>query len=135
MNWHVSPRPTRWAVTLATAIALAAFAATCLAPRLAARADEAAERKIIEALDESTTLEFIETPLVDVLSYLEDVHEIEIQIDRHSPIGKAVSRFLLPVIIFSSHAAIPLHSSPQSGDEAFGEGPGRVVSRVVAARR
>lgn len=40
-----------------------------------------AERKILEQLDAPTTLEFIETPLQDVIEYLKDLHDIEIQID------------------------------------------------------
>ena len=41
-----------------------------------------AEKKINEALKSPTQLEFIETPLTDVIDYLKDYHEIEIQIDK-----------------------------------------------------
>jgi len=43
-----------------------------------------AEKKIEEALKSPTQLEFIETPLQDVLDYLKDYHKIEIQVDRKS---------------------------------------------------
>ncbi len=42
----------------------------------------AAPRKIIRALDEPTQLEFIETPLAEVIDYLKDLHGIEIQLDQ-----------------------------------------------------
>ncbi len=41
----------------------------------------AVEARIRAMLDEPTTDDFIDTPLEDVLSYLEDLHEIEIKID------------------------------------------------------
>jgi hypothetical protein len=41
-----------------------------------------AEVKIIKALDEPTELEFIETPLSDVVEYLKTRHNIEIQLDK-----------------------------------------------------
>lgn len=40
-----------------------------------------AERRIHKALDDTTTLEFVATPLQDVVDYLKDLHQIEIQID------------------------------------------------------
>lgn len=40
-----------------------------------------AEKKIEDALKSPTQLEFIETPLQDVIDYLKDMHKIEIQID------------------------------------------------------
>jgi uncharacterized membrane protein YgcG len=43
-----------------------------------------AEERIGRALDESTSFEFIETPLRDVVEYLRDLHDIEIQIDQRS---------------------------------------------------
>ena len=43
-----------------------------------------AEEQIFEALNDSTTLEFIETPLQDVVDYLKDLHGIEIQIDHRA---------------------------------------------------
>jgi uncharacterized protein YfaS (alpha-2-macroglobulin family)/TolA-binding protein len=39
-------------------------------------------KKILKALNSPTQLEFIETPLHDVVSFLKDYHGIEIQIDR-----------------------------------------------------
>jgi hypothetical protein len=46
-----------------------------------AAADEAAERRIREALDGPAQLEFVDTPLKDVIDYLKDLHHIEIQLD------------------------------------------------------
>ena len=43
-----------------------------------------AEKKIEDALDSSTQLEFIETPLQDVIDYLKEMHQIEIQIDNRA---------------------------------------------------
>jgi len=43
-----------------------------------------AEEAIFDALDDTTTLEFIETPLQDVVDYLKDLHGIEIQIDHRA---------------------------------------------------
>ena len=40
-----------------------------------------AEKKIAEALKRPTTIEFVETPLKDVVDYLKDLHHIEIQLD------------------------------------------------------
>jgi hypothetical protein len=40
-----------------------------------------AEGKIRAALDSPTTMEFLETPLVDAVEYLKDLHAIEIQLD------------------------------------------------------
>ena len=40
-----------------------------------------AEKKIEEALKSPTSIEFVETPLKDVVEYLKDVHKIEIQLD------------------------------------------------------
>jgi len=46
------------------------------------RNEPPAEAKIRQELRAPTTLEFIETPLDDVVAYLKDLHGIEIQIDR-----------------------------------------------------
>jgi hypothetical protein len=43
---------------------------------------EAAEAEIEKALADATQLEFIKTPLVDVIDYLKDRHKIEIQLDK-----------------------------------------------------
>jgi hypothetical protein len=40
-----------------------------------------AEKKIEEALKQPTQIEFVETPLRDVVDYLKDLHHIEIQLD------------------------------------------------------
>jgi hypothetical protein len=42
----------------------------------------AADKKIDEALKSPTTIEFVETPLQDVIDYLKDLHHIEIQLDK-----------------------------------------------------
>ena len=39
------------------------------------------EKKIEEALKQPTQIEFVETPLKDVVDYLKDLHHIEIQLD------------------------------------------------------
>lgn len=44
-----------------------------------------AEKKIIEELDKPTTLDFVDTPLAEVIQYLEDYHKIQIEMD-----GKAL---------------------------------------------
>ena len=41
-----------------------------------------AEKKIDDALKSPTQLEFVETPLTDVIDYLKDYHKIEIQLDK-----------------------------------------------------
>jgi hypothetical protein len=51
--------------------------------RPAANDQEASER-IRKALDHSTHMEFIETPLQDAVDYLKDLHQIEIQLDTKS---------------------------------------------------
>jgi len=58
------------------------------------------EEAILEALEEPTTMEFIETPLDAVIDFLKELHEIEIQIDAkalgdvginsHTPITRNV---------------------------------------------
>ena len=45
---------------------------------------EAAHKKIEAALSSPTELEFIETPLSDVVDYLKEYHDIEIQIDERA---------------------------------------------------
>jgi hypothetical protein len=42
------------------------------------------EKKILEALAKPTSVDFVETPLQDVVDYLKDFHGIEIQIDKKS---------------------------------------------------
>ena len=42
--------------------------------------DDAAEAKIRAALEQPTQIEFVETPLKDVIEYLKDKHKIEIQL-------------------------------------------------------
>ena len=44
--------------------------------------DEAAERKIREVLNSPTQIEFVETPMKNVVDYLKDLHHIEIQLDE-----------------------------------------------------
>jgi hypothetical protein len=43
-----------------------------------------AEAKILEALQDTTTIEFIDTPLADVSAFLKDLHGIEIQINNRA---------------------------------------------------
>jgi uncharacterized protein YfaS (alpha-2-macroglobulin family)/TolA-binding protein len=44
--------------------------------------EEENEQRIREALDSPTQIEFVETPLQDVIDYLKDCHHIEIQLDK-----------------------------------------------------
>jgi hypothetical protein len=44
-------------------------------------AESPAEKKTRAALDAPTTMEFVETPLKDVIDYLKDFHHIQIQLD------------------------------------------------------
>ena len=46
--------------------------------------DQGASAKIRKVLDQSTHMEFIETPLQDATDYLKDLHQIEIQLDTKS---------------------------------------------------
>ncbi|MBX9791917.1 MAG: hypothetical protein K2Y37_23590 [Pirellulales bacterium] len=39
------------------------------------------EKEIMKALDDDTTLDFVETPLTEVVQYLEDLHKIQIELD------------------------------------------------------
>ena len=50
-------------------------------PTLLSGKESPAERKIREALDQPTQMEFVDTPLKDVVDYLRDLHHIEIQLD------------------------------------------------------
>ncbi len=43
-----------------------------------------AEQKICEVLDQDTRLEFIETPLEQVIEFLKDMHGINIELDRNA---------------------------------------------------
>ncbi len=45
------------------------------------RDDEAAEQRIRDVLRSPTQIEFVETPLKNVIDYLKDLHHIEIQLD------------------------------------------------------
>ena len=49
-----------------------------------------AEQRIFEELDKETHLEFNETPLADVVGYLKDLHEIEIQLDTRALDGVGI---------------------------------------------
>jgi hypothetical protein len=51
-------------------------------PISASPIERAAEARIQQKLDEKTELEFIETPLNDVIEFLKAKHDIEIQLDR-----------------------------------------------------
>lgn len=57
----------------------------------AGRRQAIAQRHLRKALESPTTLEFIETPLKDVVDYLKDLHGIEIQIDQRALDGVGVS--------------------------------------------
>jgi len=51
-----------------------------------------AERKIRTALEEETKVEFVETPLQDVLDFLRDQHDIEIQLDSKALDDDAIAQ-------------------------------------------
>jgi hypothetical protein len=50
-------------------------------PTLLSHEESVADRKILQALNQPTQIEFVETPLKDVIDYLQDLHHIEIQMD------------------------------------------------------
>ncbi|MFZ5833525.1 MAG: hypothetical protein ACOY3P_25850, partial [Planctomycetota bacterium] len=50
-----------------------------------------AEKRITEQLNSPTKLEFIETPLVDVVNFLEDLHKIQIELDKRALAAVAIS--------------------------------------------
>jgi hypothetical protein len=89
MFFDLSARSVRWTVPFVVGCLLVGRLAaeeTQLAPFAVylSASKPAAERKIRKSLTDATTLEFIETPLRDVLDYLKDVHGIEIQIDERA---------------------------------------------------
>ncbi len=68
---------------LLLAAALSAAALLLAGPeRCRGAGPSAAEKKIEEALMSPTQMDFVETPLQDVVDYLKDLHQIEIQVDR-----------------------------------------------------
>jgi hypothetical protein len=46
------------------------------------------EKRIAEALKQPTQVEFVDTPLSDVVDYLKDLHKVEIQFDYRALAGK-----------------------------------------------
>ena len=42
------------------------------------------EEAILQALEEKTQLDFVETPLTDVIAFFEDAHQVEIEIDQRA---------------------------------------------------
>lgn len=67
-----------------------------------------AEAKIEEALKSPTALEFAETPLTDVVNFLEDAHKIEIQLDRKALDDNGVAH---DTPITRNLKAVPLRSA------------------------
>jgi len=83
---------------LLLAAALSAAALLLAEPaRCSAAPPSAAEGKIEAALSSPTQLEFIQTPLQDVVDYLKDLHKIEIQIDRKAFQDQGLDASTLPV--------------------------------------
>ena len=72
------------------------------------RNEPPAEAKIRTELRAATTLEFIETPLDDVVAYLKDLHGIEIQIDRRELEGAGLSG---DVAITGNYKGVSLRSA------------------------
>jgi len=52
---------------------------------------EPGEKKIDEALKSPTAIEFVETPLRDVIDYLRDLHKVEIQLDMRELEGMGIN--------------------------------------------
>lgn len=69
-----------WAAILAAILA----APPVLGRQLQLPWPTAAELKILNALDSPAQMEFIDTPLSDVIEYLKDMHAIEIQLDQRT---------------------------------------------------
>ncbi len=73
------------AVPLDTKDVPAAKTGTCPAPdapvSLSAHGDSPSERKIREALNQAAQIDFVKTPLKDVVASLKELHHIEIQLD------------------------------------------------------
>jgi len=44
-----------------------------------------------EALLEETRLEFVETPMLDILSFLSDTHDVQITIDVRTDVNQAIT--------------------------------------------
>lgn len=84
--------------------------------RSASPAEDPRDVKIAKALQTPTNLEFINTPLRDVVKYLQDLHDLKIQIDSKAlettkisvdapitkksesvPFGKALGEILAPL--------------------------------------
>src|SRR5579863_8532705 len=53
--------------------------------------EDSAEAAIIEALTKPTTVEFLELPLEDCLSFLKEYHKLNIWIDRHAVTDEGVA--------------------------------------------
>jgi hypothetical protein len=56
-----------------------------------AQAIKEAEARIAKELDKQTSIEFIKTPLKDVVAYIEDLHGIQAKLDTKSLKGSGVS--------------------------------------------
>ncbi len=83
-----------------------------------------AEEKIAEALKQPTQIEFVETPLKDVIDYLKDLHHIEIQldsaalkeegIDENTPVTKNLKgislRSALKLMLDEMHLTYVIHN-------------------------
>lgn len=78
-----TPQCAETAASPAPSVQLARSEPLQVAPKkLEPRAESRAEAAIEAALKSTTQLEFIETPLQDVIDYLKDKHQIEIQLDK-----------------------------------------------------
>jgi hypothetical protein len=73
---------------------VASFKATQPAELVVCREITSAEAAIHSALDKPTVIEFVETPLIDVATYLSDYHKIPIQLDKKSLQDAGVSEDL-----------------------------------------
>ena len=83
---------------LLLAAALSAAALLLAGPeRCRGAGPSAAEKKIEAALKSPTQLEFVETPFDDVVDYLKDLHQIEIQVDRKALDDVGLDPSTLPI--------------------------------------
>ncbi|MEX0977914.1 MAG: hypothetical protein WDZ48_03630 [Pirellulales bacterium] len=68
------------------------------------------EKRILDELEKPTTMDFIETPLYDVVAHLKELHTLEIQLDRSAMVDAGAD----PEALMTSHVkGIKLRSALQ----------------------
>ncbi len=73
-----------------------------------------AEWNIIEALKQPTQIEFVETPLKDVIEYLKDLHHVEIQLDSPALKEEGIDEYC------AGHEESPGHLAPLGAETDAG---------------